>query len=155
MPHEGGIGLHRELSFDFQPMDALDDVHHKLKGQGQGHGRQERDQPLGVVPGEDVIHEEAGKDGCKELDPREEDSGEHDKHKGRGSALQPLLGKFPDTPGLAGGTNSSVYSKQSTMPVKDSSNSSRETSTLPRAGSFSTTLFFLKPHRTTKWLKFQ
>ena len=57
--------------------------------------------------------------------------------------------------GLPSGTKPSPGSSRMQTPVKEWSNSSMETSTWPRAGSFSTARSRLKPSSTTKWLKFQ
>ena len=54
-----------------------------------------------------------------------------------------LLG-FPD------GSKSSPGAKRRQIPVKDWSNSSSDTSTLPLAGSFRTAFFPVKPSSTTK-----
>jgi len=52
-------------------------------------------------------------------------------------------------------TRASVFSNTRTTPVKLSSNSSIVTLIWPRAGSFKYACLPLKPHSTTKWLKFQ
>ena len=56
---------------------------------------------------------------------------------------------------LPEGTKASVGARVMTMPVKERSNCSMGTFTMPRAGSFSTALPPLKPSSTTKWSKFQ
>ena len=56
---------------------------------------------------------------------------------------------------LPEGSKPSPGAKDSTSPVKDSSNCSMGIWTTPRAGSFSTALPFLNPSSTTKWLNSQ
>ena len=57
--------------------------------------------------------------------------------------------------GLPPGSKPSSGANMRHTPVNASSNTSIGTFTVPRAGSFITAQLPLKPHKTTKWLKFQ
>ena len=65
------------------------------------------------------------------------------------------LAKASTLLGLPSGTKSGPGSIIRQMPVKERSNSSMDTDTVPRAGSLSTALSFLNPLSTTKCSMFQ